>query len=474
MELLYDFQVPHVRKLLGVLEHRVTAGDFSDPGTGKTMSACVCARELDLDIFILCPKPTLTNWFETAELVGNRVLGAINYESALRGNYYTCVEDYIAEDRENCPYINVVRDEDGTVINFEFPPCLLVIDEAHRTNNYSTLHAKLMNAALRSPVKKLILSGTMADNLLSFRNAATALGVCPTGKRAYSLWLSRIGKTPEALHASVLPYSSRMRKSDIAVFQPENVHARVFEVNPEIEAEIEAAYADIDQALREIRDGVGDNPLVKLLRARQRIELLKIPTMVMDTMERVDSGQSVAIFVNFTQTLTQIFAQLTEFAEEHDTYLTQICGGQTPEDRDYNVKSFTDDRSRIMIANIQAGGEGISLPDINGVHRKSSLISPPWSSIRLKQTIARINRANSVSPTEVVVVYIKGKTRDHDGNDALFNDPRKGGAAVPANANNAVPAGKVGVEELLAINMNKKLLTMELINNGDNRDHIVI
>ena len=59
------------------------------------------------------------------------------------------------------------------------------------------------------------------------------------------------------------------------------------------------------------------------------------------------------------------------------------------------VKDFVDDRNRLCINQIQAGGVGVSLGDIHGVHPRFSLISPPPSARDYVQAIGRIWRATS-------------------------------------------------------------------------------
>src|SRR5690606_28011900 len=63
-----------------------------------------------------------------------------------------------------------------------------------------------------------------------------------------------------------------------------------------------------------------------------------------------------------------------------------------------------ENKSNIIIANIQAGGVGISLHDLHGKQRMS-IISPTWSGIQMQQALGRIHRAGSKSPAIQKIVY---------------------------------------------------------------------
>jgi hypothetical protein len=112
-----------------------------------------------------------------------------------------------------------------------------------------------------------------------------------------------------------------------------------------------------------------------------------------------------------------------------------------------------------MIANIKAGGTGVSLHDLHGNYPRVAIHFPTWSSIDFKQALGRIYRANAKSDARQIIVYCGGKAApigpEGNQNDTTFNDE---------NGN------RVGVEVLIAAIANKKLRTIEWINNGDDQD----
>jgi superfamily II DNA or RNA helicase len=146
-----------------------------------------------------------------------------------------------------------------------------------------------------------------------------------------------------------------------------------------------------------------------------------------------------------------------------------------------------------MIANIRAGGVGISLQDKNGTYGRVSLISPTWSSIELKQALGRIHRAGGLTPCIQRIVYCKGRVSavgPKVPDNAIVVGRDDGGLVIQGRAADHPELkkkiednlgndttfvshegkGRIGVEELMAENVNVKLRTIEWFNNGDDKD----
>lgn len=524
---LFEHQRRDVEALVDILHRRGAALNGGDTGTGKTFTTCAVAVALGLPIFGIVPKPVVADWFDVAARVGAEIIGLTNYESAKNGKYYKLANEFFAEEKSGCPYLQREVTPDGIVYNWDLPPCLVVFDEAHRGKNNTTQTAKLMESArvlVDRGCKLMILSATITDSVECFRTPAYLLGYAQVGLHAYRAWLRmqkprkvqarpevaalnaplRDETIPEVLHRIVYQGPDkcgvRTRIRDLQASQDEiirdmflgnDVAAQTYDMSPEVEAEIEAAHAAIQEALIALKTKQQGEicPLTIILRARQRIEMLKVPTLVMLAMEYIDQGKSVVIFVNFNETATRIFEQIDPFVqEEHQSFVTTINGGQSPEDRMYNIGAFQQDRSRIMIANIRAGGVGISLHDRNGRYGRVALISPTWSSIELKQALGRIHRAGGLTNCIQRIVYCKGrvspvgpKIRD----DAIIVAPGVMGRAedLPEEKKKLEEKlgndttfqshegkGRIGVEELMAENVNRKLHTIEWLNNGDDDD----
>jgi superfamily II DNA or RNA helicase len=135
-----------------------------------------------------------------------------------------------------------------------------------------------------------------------------------------------------------------------------------------------------------------------MLRSHQKIEILKIPTFVELANDFIHNKFSVVIFVNFTQTLKTLAEML-----KTDSI---IYGEQSYEVRIRIIEEFQENKNKIIICNIKAGGIGISLHDIYGRHPRVSIISPTWNSIELTQALGRIHRAGGKSKSLQRIIYI--------------------------------------------------------------------
>ena len=503
---------PHQRRDVDAMAEILGRGgavlNGGDTGTGKTRAVCALATRLGMPIFGIVPKPVLLTWFDEAAITGANIIGLTNYESARNGKYYTVVSEFFAEEKSECPYLRREKVDGAITYRWNLPPgTLLVFDEAHRGKNNITQTAKLMESAsvvIERGCKIAILSATITDSIECFRVPAYILGLAQRGVHAYRAWLRthKPQKVPvanqghvswrdesqaEIIHRIVFTGHTRRgvrtRIRDLQDDQDEiiremflhnDVQAQTYDMSPEVEAEIEAAHGQIEAALHDLKaKQQGEiHPLTIILRARQRIEMLKVPTLGMLAMEYVDQDKSVVIFVNFNETAVMLFEHLDLYVqEEHRSFITFINGGQSPEERAYNIGAFNSDRSRIMIANIRAGGVGISLHDRNGTYGRVSLVSPTWSSIELKQALGRIHRAGARTPCVQRIVYCKGRV-SAVGPNINENGPEEQMEKVGSDTmfNSKEGHGRIGVEEYMAESVNKKLRTIEWLNNGDDED----
>ena len=164
------------------------------------------------------------------------------------------------------------------------------------------------------------------------------------------------------------------------------------------------------------------NPLTVVLRARQEIELLKVPTLVELTQDHIESGNSIVLFVNFENTVQALSERLKTKC--------LITGKISNDERKKNIENFQSDRERIIICNIKAGGVGISLHDLNGNYPRVSLISPTYSAQDLLQSLGRIHRAGAKSKAIQKIIFCAGtieeeicaKVENKINNIKLIND----------------------------------------------------
>jgi superfamily II DNA or RNA helicase len=143
--------------------------------------------------------------------------------------------------------------------------------------------------------------------------------------------------------------------------------------------------------------------LVTLLRARQKVEMLKTETLYELTEKFLEEGKSVVIFVNFKATLHHL-KNLFE-TNYKDIKIGLIHGDQTTEERSIAIDGFQSNERRLLITTIQSGGVGISLHDLHGGHPRVSLISPSWSAQDLVQALGRIARAGAKTKCQQYLIF---------------------------------------------------------------------
>lgn len=414
---ILGFQEPHVRELVTILERNKTALDASVMGLGKTYCATEVARRLRARPFILCPMSVVQSWKKIMESFGLRPLAIMNYEMIRGGKHFD-----EALRRVPSPYYRIQTADGKKTIRVELPPgSIVIIDEAHRCKNLNTLNNNFMKAVFQCPnTRMLLLSATISDRLECFRSFLYVFGVIPDTK-SFKAWMTAqktvlarrdpcyIFKTDAtrkedlermALHKALFEEkrASRLRISDAGDAFPENrVIPGLYHID---------RYEEVDRLYGELNAAVGDmkrkevdaaESLSRIIRARQRIELLKIPIMIDLYRDAAENGYSVVFFVSFRETMEQ----LSEILGIRDF----ICGGQEMKERDLIMERFQNNEIRAVICIIQAGGAGISLHDIHGDNPRMSIVSPGWSAQDLVQCLGRIHRTNGKTPCLQKIIF---------------------------------------------------------------------
>jgi superfamily II DNA or RNA helicase len=214
---------------------------------------------------------------------------------------------------------------------------------------------------------------------------------------------------------------SRMKICELGEMFPKNqISAECYHLEQEYIKKIDTEFDNIKK---------NNSVLKKIIESRIKIEFYKIPILVELTKNYIEMNYSVVIFVNFKKTI----ALLKELLHTGCV----IDGDQDIKTREANIKLFQTNKRNIIICNIKAGGQSISLHDTHGGFPRVSLICPSFSSIELIQCLGRICRAGSKSPALQRIIFTNSKVeklicdnmnkkikflnklKDND----LFNDP---------------------------------------------------
>jgi len=409
---LLPYQIPSVQALVRSLRSHAAGLDASDTGVGKTYVALAAARELTLTPTVICPKAVIPSWQRAAAHLGIDI-EAINYERVRNGN--TIYGQWASE-----------RVGGKTVERFIWgsETEMLIFDEAHRCKGTNTANAGLLIAAALQDIPTIAASATAATNPMEMRALGFLLGL--HGLRDFWTWAEAHGcyknqwdgwefggldEDIQTIHRGIFPHKgTRIRIADLGDQFPRTQIA--VELVPVASPDkINKSYSDVREAIDAVRQkAAGDSSnaehLTAQLRARQVSELQKIPSLVELAKDALAEKRSVFIGVNFNDSLDTL---KESFGNE---IVAIIRGDQTDEDRERNIAAFQADKARIIIANLKAGGVGVSLHDLHGRYPRTALICPGWSATDLKQSLGRVWRSGGKSTSIQRILYAAGTVEE--------------------------------------------------------------
>jgi hypothetical protein len=354
---------------------------------------------LDLPAIVVCPYSIMDVWLHVAKEMRVRPPLVINYEMLRTGrtDYGVWTGKRFVWNRQ------IMRD------------VLIIFDECHRLKDWRTLQCELGLSAITAGYYVMGLSATAADNPMHMKFVAYLTKIIKRPDQFFG-WMLRQGvkriqvkrgarpvlmfmggkSTLLRIHEQIFPaHGSRMRIADLGdQFPKTQIISEAYVMDKA--AEIQRIYADMKAEIAVLKARMAKdwsaNVLTTQLRARQEVELLKVPTLVSMTNDALEEGMSVAIFVNFEATLQALSLRLKTFSIIH--------GEQTDKERQQWIARFQADTELIILCNIKAGGIGISL---HGVRPRLALICPTFSGPDLRQALGRVHRAGGSYSIQKIV-----------------------------------------------------------------------
>lgn len=408
---LRPWQIDAVSKICAAINYLGAAIDGSDLGIGKTYTACGVARELNMNILVVCPKAVMESWRRVIKNhfnLDDKCIGIINYESLRLGKTSSNIASYIKR-----------RDTRRNEFVWKIPKNTLIIwDESQKLKNAKTKNSETCLAALKQGYKMLFCSATNATNPLELKTVGMALKLFNNNKQ-YRDWLYQHGvfqgrfglefngnkEILKKLHKDIfINRGMRLTRDTIPNFPETQINAECFSMEEESTNKINNIYAEMAKELallnKKIKKEGKDNAnvLTAIIRARQKIELLKIPIFIELIEEAFEAGMSVVVFLNFEDSINAL-------AERFNTSCI-IKGSNKEEERQKNIDDFQSDKERLIIVNIQSGGAGLSLHDINGKYPRLSLISPSYSAVLMRQATGRVWRDSGKSKSVQKIIFV--------------------------------------------------------------------
>lgn len=420
MKTLYPAQQRAKDTLVQAIQTHGSALDASQTGLGKTVVAGHVIADLGRPVGVICPKIVVPSWERELRDAGVDPLFVINYEKIRNGS-----TEWLSKRNKKMYTWNL---PEGTI---------LVVDECHRLKNPKSQTAAMILAATRQGIPILFLSATAAVAAPDMRCTGFALGlhtdqVKVPGRPSYETWLRKHGcflnpwrvwqpgakkhllKIHESLFLGDAPRAVRLTVDDLpSAFKGNLVLSDPLDFGVEMRRAYDTVMNNFEidpKDYKHLKEEqlASTSMLLEMMEARQTAESLKIPYMAEMATDLFDEGKSVALFVNFTASIDKLVALLPGSP-------AVIRGGQTGAEREAEAQRFQNDETRFIVANIAAGGAGVSLHDVRGEFPRASIISPSFNVVDLVQTLGRVFRNGMKSPCVQHVLIAEGTIEEAIG-----------------------------------------------------------
>jgi len=336
--------------------------------THNTTSAVIASLESEAKkILIVCPASLKINWErEIKNYTDRRVLIVEGRKWGSTFDFYIINYDIIKN------YHTTEKSEDSEdyklLVHANFD--LAIVDEAHYISNSTANRTRLLNDVLEKIPKVWLLTGTPMTsrpinyfNLLKIVDSPLTLNWQSYVRRYCKGYQFRVGNRKvwntsgasnlDELRERTKNIVLRRMKTDILDL-PEKIITPVF---------LELTSKMYDEELEEFTRITNDNKdketlsvtINRLMKIRQLISYEKIPSTCELIDKCLDQGKKVIVFTNFTMTLDMI-------QEKYKKNSVILDGRMTKERRQEAVDRFqNEDKVKVFISNIIAGGVGITL-----------------------------------------------------------------------------------------------------------------
>lgn len=350
------------------------AAVFNEQRTGKTPSTLkLIEAEGHEKIIVICPASLVLNWekeikqwtsYEVLSVKGTKTKRSKTYQE------WESQKGFLVLSKDTAK-------ADSDLLNFK--DYALIVDEAHFLRNYQTNQSKAIFKLGKNATKRLALTGTPAVNkgddlygILHFLYPDRFSSYWQFVDRYFKTWNSPWGakevrgyKREEELKEILDLISVQRKRSEVMSWIP----AKQYQT---IEVEMDAKQAKAYKSMLDtfvVEDGgevKADAPsvLAQLTRLRQIClapSLLDINAssakerFILEWLED-NPNEQVIIFSNFSSYLKQLHDKI-----RNKTSFGMIIGETTKQGRQTVVERFQGGECKVILANIQAAGVGLTL-----------------------------------------------------------------------------------------------------------------
>lgn len=409
-----------------------------DMGLGKTPVSVVaanvfrklfCARTL-----VIAPSSMKHTWkdeFEKWSVLPHNVLVVkggkatipsdtdvviISYDTAKKKRWYTLLAKWLKSGRDKTE------------------PGFLILDESHFIRKWSSARTKnIFNYILPHASRLLLLTGTpMLNNISDLHPQFSA---CAPGKWGKLIDFSYEYSYPQpnpwsysgvdfvgtrnvpALRKKAASFLIRRFKKDVLKDLPEKMLHYVYcEVTPSL---AKATLRCSEQIIKAILEG-REVPAHAMPTERKQLGLEKVPAACawIDEFFEAYPSESLVVFAYHKDVIRLLLQHALE-----KKYMAESLTGETSAEERHKIKTrFQAGHTQLLIANILAGGVGLTLTRAN----TALFVELEWSPLLLKQAEDRLHRLTQHKPVNIfyllaedsiddkVIGVIKRKLRDAD------------------------------------------------------------
>ena len=476
--LIWDCQKIHYRRLVDIYSKDGAYVDNSDTGTGKTPMTLAIAKTFDLNIFVVSPKSTLSNWRTSSATYGIGVIKVISYAS-LHGS----------EDRElNHEFLIRKGKEFYPTKKFKDAVrkgLLLVFDECQNIKNDNPQFAAAY--ALAKCVIKM-------SRKHSLKSGVALLSATPIDKKDHTISLLKMLGiiTSFKLHdkngallglQEAIDYARELdpQTTNFIASQPVN-KASAYDILLELYVNVIKKY--VSSALppiitnKDAKNGYYDFPETDLILLKKGIEMLSlasrscrsIPDALVTEKKKSNNITTALIIIEKAKTNTMVrlarqqleadpnckvllyfkyLENINAAAQALSDYSPlKIIGCSTEDERTDDRAKFqaNSNKYRVLISNPQVSGVGVELDDKFGGHERYMYMIPNYYFIDSHQTAGRICRAGSKSIGHIRFVYSKAFPIESSIINAMMRKNRVIRAVIDDPDRTIVLPGEYGIE----------------------------